>query len=131
MIVIDASAIIEVLLRSPLGRNVERRVFDPHQTLHAPELIDLEILQVLRRHLAAGLLTDLSALKALNWFQDLPMTRHSHQPCVDRIWALRHNLTAYDAAYVALAESLDVVLVTCDRRLATAPGHNARVDLIT
>jgi predicted nucleic acid-binding protein len=130
VIVVDASAALEVLLRTPLARIAERRLLDPRETLHAPHLIDLEIAQVLRRYCAAGDLTDRRAREALADFVDLPLTRYPHQPFLDRIWDLRHNLTAYDAAYVALAEVLHAPLVTCDRALASAPGHRAIVEVI-
>jgi predicted nucleic acid-binding protein len=130
VIVVDASAVLEVLLRTPLARAAEHRLLDPRQTLHAPHLIDLEIAQVLRRYCAAGDLTDERAREALADFVDLPVTRYPHQPFLDRIWYLRHNLTAYDAAYIALAEVLHARLVTCDRALASAPGHRATIEVI-
>jgi len=130
VIVVDASAALEVLLRTPLARIAERRLLDPRQTLHAPHLIDLEIAQVLRRYCAVGDLTGRRAREALADFVDLPVTRYPHQPFLDRIWDLRHNLTAYDAAYIALAEVLHAPLVTCDRALASAPGHRAIVEVI-
>jgi len=130
MLVVDASAVLEVLLRTPRAGAIERRLFDPRQTFHAPHLIDLEIAQVLRRYCASGDLTESRAREALGDFADLPVTRYPHAPFLDRIWELRVNLTAYDAAYIALAEVLAAPLVTCDRALASARGHRARVDLI-
>jgi predicted nucleic acid-binding protein len=130
VIVVDASAVLEVLLRTPLARAAQRRLLDPRQTLHAPHLIDLEIAQVLRRYCAAGDLTDQRAREALADFVDLPVTRYPHQPFLDRIWDLRHNLTAYDAAYIALAEVLHAPFVTCDRAFVSAPGHRATVEVI-
>jgi predicted nucleic acid-binding protein len=130
VIVVDASAALEVLLRTPLASAVERRLFDRHQSLHAPHLIDLEVAQVLRRYCAAGDLTERRAREALADFMDLSVKRYPHHPFLDRIWELRHNLSAYDAAYIALAEGLNAILVTSDRALASAPGHRARLDLI-
>jgi len=128
--VVDASAVLEVLLRTPLAWTIERRLFDRRQTLHAPHLIDLEVAQVLRRYSAAGDLTDERAQEALTDFADLPVTRYPHQPFLGRIWELRRNVTAYDAAYIALAEVLRAPLVTCDRALASAPGHRATIEII-
>jgi len=130
VIVVDASAVLEVLLRTPLAPAVERRLFDPHQSLHAPHLVDLEVTQVLRRYWVAGVLTEQRAREALADFRDLPVTRYPHQPFLERVWELRHNLSAYDAVYVALAEVLSATLVSCDHALASAPGHRARLDLI-
>jgi len=130
VIVIDASAALEVLLRTALAPIIEARLLDPRQTVHAPHLIDVEITQVLRRYCAAGDLTDQRAREALADFVDLPVTRYPHQPFLARIWELRRNLAAYDAAYIALAEVLDAPLVTCDRALASVPGHRATVEVI-
>ena len=130
MIVVDASAAVEFLLRTRLGKAIERRLFDPHEALHAPHLIDLEIAHVLRRHCAARKLTEQRAREALEDFLGMPVRRHPHEPFLPRIWELRHNFTAYDAAYIALAEALHAPLVTCDRALASATGHRARLELI-
>jgi len=130
MIVVDASAAIEVLLRTRLAKVIERRLLDPREALHAPHLIDLEIAHVLRRHCAARKLTEQEAREALAVFLGLPVERHPHEPFLLRIWELRHNLSAYDAAYIALAEALHAPLVTCDRALASATGHRARLELI-
>jgi predicted nucleic acid-binding protein len=130
MTVVDASAAVEFLLRTRLGKAVERRLLDPHEALHAPHLIDLEIAHVLRRHCRAGKLTEQRAREALEDFMGLPVRRHPHEPFLPRIWELRHNFTAYDAAYIALAEALHAPLITCDRALASASGHRARVESI-
>ena len=130
MTVVDASAALEFLLRTRLGKAIERRLFDPREALHVPHLIDLEIAHVLRRHCAAGKLTDERAREALEDFLGMPVRRHPHEPFLPRIWELRHNFTAYDAAYIALAEALHAPLVTCDRALASASGHRAQVNLI-
>ena len=130
MIVLDASAAIEWLLQTDTGRRVEARMFGDPQTIHAPHLLDVEIAQVLRRLAAARVITPVRADEALDDLRDLAVTRYPHDPFLDRIWDLRGNLTAYDAAYVALAEALDAPLVTCDARLASGRGHRARVDVI-
>lgn len=130
MIVVDASAVIELLLRSPLGVRVGARLFDPAVALNAPHLLDVEVVQVLRRFEQRGELSPERGLAALRLFQALPIRRHRHEPLLTRIWALRANCTAYDAAYVSLAEALDAVLVTCDDRLGHAPGMRATVEVL-
>jgi predicted nucleic acid-binding protein len=130
MIVVDASAVLETLLRTPNAEAVERRLFDPSQTLHAPHLLDVEVAQVLRRYAGNGEIDGERGRAALADLADLPLQRYPHDFLLPRVWELRENLTAYDAIYVALAEALDAPLLTCDRRLATAPGHQARVELV-
>ena len=129
MIVVDASALIECLLQTPLGAKIEGRVFAPHQTLHAPQLLDLEVVQVLRRFAAAGTITAGRGDDAVQDLVDLSVHRYPHAPFLPRIWELRGAMTAYDAAYIALAEALDAPLLTCDSRLASARGHRARVEI--
>jgi predicted nucleic acid-binding protein len=129
LIVVDASAVLEVLLRTPRGIRLEGRLLGGDETLHAPHLIDVEVAQVLRRYAAAGDLTTARGLEALTDLADLPMARYPHEPLLERVWELRQNATACDAVYLALAEALEAPLVTCDRRLALAPGHQARVEV--
>ena len=131
MIVVDASAILELLLNTAAASEVAERVFAPGQTLHAPHLLDIEVAQVLRRYSRARVLNAERSHEALRDFLDLPLNRYPHELFLSRIWELRHNLTAYDAAYIALSEALDAPLVTCDRRMASASGHNADIDFIT
>ena len=128
MIVVDASAVLELLLRSETGAAVEARIFAPNESLHAPELVDLEVAQVLRRYERAGGMSAQRAEEALDDLAALPLERYPHRPLLARVWELRPNLTAYDAAYVALAELLEAPLLTCDGALARAP-HRARVEL--
>jgi predicted nucleic acid-binding protein len=130
VIVLDASAIVEILLTRPSVKHLADRLRDPDQALHVPHLIDLEVAQVLRRYQATGEMSPQHAREALLAFGQMPLQRHAHWPFLGRIWELRHNLTAYDAAYLALAEALDAPLLTCDRALASAPGHQAVVELI-
>ncbi len=130
MIVLDASVVVELLLNRPSAARLARRLRDPDEALHAPHLIDLEIAQTLRRYQAIGELSPQRARQALLAFAQMPIERHPHWPFLGRIWELRRNLTAYDAAYVALAEVLDAPLLTCDRALASAPGHRAIVELV-
>jgi predicted nucleic acid-binding protein len=128
--VVDASALIEVLLRTSEVALVEDRLFAAGETLYAPHLIDIETAQVLRRYAAGGEIDGARGLAALNDLADFPLRRYPHDFLLPRVWDLRHNLTAYDAIYVALAEALDATLLTRDRRLAAASGHHARVELV-
>lgn len=130
MIVLDASAVIELLRRSTVGRLVASRLSDADDVLHVPHFMSLEVCQVLRRLARIGVITSDRAREALFDLEQLATIRHSHEPLLPRVWELRENLTAYDAAYVALAEGLSAPLVTCDEKLAGAPGHRARVELL-
>ena len=130
MIVVDASVVLEVLLSTEAGASIADRIFDGSRALHAPHLMDVEVVQVLRRYVVRGELTEDRARQALDLLQDLPLRRHEHWPLIGRMWALRKNLTAYDAAYVALAEALRATLVTRDRALASVPGLGALVELM-
>ncbi|WP_082363997.1 type II toxin-antitoxin system VapC family toxin [Rhodopseudomonas sp. AAP120] len=130
MIVVDASVLIEVLMRTPAARALEDRLFTQPETLHAPHLLDVEVAHVLRRYAAIGEIDGERGRAALVDFADTPVQRYPHEVLLPRIWQLRHNLTAYDAAYVALAEALDVPLLTRDKRLAAAAGHHARVEIV-
>lgn len=130
MIVVDASAVLELLLGTAIAPRVTARLLDQAESLHAPHLLDIEVAQVLRRFAAAGELTATRGREALDDLDALPITRYPHDILLPRIWELRANLTAYDAAYVALAEALDAPLLTTDACLARAPGHRARVELM-
>jgi len=130
MIVVDASALLEALLRTPAARAVEERLFEPQQTLHAPHLLDIEVAQVIRRYAAKGEIDSERGRAALSDLADFPFRRYPHDFLLPRVWDLRNNLTAYDAVYVALAEALDAPLLTRDQRLAAAAGHHARVELV-
>jgi predicted nucleic acid-binding protein len=129
VIVLDASAAIEWLLQTQLGMRIESRLFAAGETLHAPHLLDVEVAQVLRRFAASGRVTAGRGRDALDDLADLAIVRYPHQVLLDRVWQLRDNLTAYDATYVALAEALEAVLVTCDGAIPAAPGHQARVEV--
>ncbi len=106
------------------------RIGSPDETLHAPHLIDLEVTQVLRRYESMRVLSPSRALESLEDFADLGLTRYPHEIFLQRIWELRRNVTAYDGAYLALAEALEAPLLTADQRLASTPGHRARVEVV-
>ncbi len=128
MLVVDSSAVLEALAaRDPAAGLVERLADDGD--LHAPHLIDTEVLHALRRMLRRGQISGERAHDARTDYAELTLVRYPHEPLNDRVWELRENLTAYDATFVALAEALDVPLVTCDARLAAAPGHRARIEV--
>jgi predicted nucleic acid-binding protein len=128
VLVVDTSAVIGALVgRPPSHAVIERLAGDGD--LSAPHLLDIEFLHALRRLVLGRQLSEDRAADARGDFADLAITRYEHTVVADRIWQLRHGLTADDAAFVALAELLDVPLVTCDARLARAPGHHATVEL--
>lgn len=129
MIVVDGSAMLEVLLGTETGSRIEDRLLSRGESLHAPHLLDVEVAQVLRRYAAAGELTPERGREALIDLADFPVYRYPHDVLLPRIWELRHNVTAYDAAYVALAEALAAPLVTGDARLGSAPGHAAKIEV--
>lgn len=129
MIVIDASAMIELLLGTSCAPAVRSRVLDSGELMLAPHVLDLEIAQALRRYCAAGDLDAARGAEALEDLAAMPIHRVAHDVLLPRIWELRNNVTAYDAAYLALAEASGAPLVTCDRALAGAPGHEARVEV--
>jgi predicted nucleic acid-binding protein len=129
VIVLDASAAVEVLLQSQVGAPLTGRLLAPESSLHAPYLLDLEVAQVLRRFVLRGEVQPLRAQQALEVLADFPIERYPHQILLPRIWALRENLTAYDAVYVALAEVLGATLLTRDARISRASGHSARIEV--
>ena len=130
MIVVDASAVLEVLLATPASDEIRRRLFRSGETLHAPHLLDVEVLQVLRRYAARGVLSSERGAEAVGDFVSLPIERYTHELLVERIWDLRANLTAYDAAYVSLAELLRALLVTRDARLAKAARVSTAIECV-
>ena len=130
MIVLDASAVLEVLFRSRVGSEIEKRILSPRETLYAPHLLDLEVAQVLRRYWLSGEINPERGKEAIEDLRDLPINRYPHDIFLDRIWELRYNMTAYDAVYVALAEALPAPLLTCDAHLASSPGHDALIELV-
>ncbi len=130
MIVVDASAMTEFLLQTSLGSQVETRLFRDADAIHAPHLLDVEVVQALRRLVRAGDVLPHRAEEALEDLIGLDVHRHSHIDLLGRAWELRDNLTAYDAMYVALAEAMDAWLVTCDGPLGATPGHAVQIEVV-
>jgi predicted nucleic acid-binding protein len=130
VIVVDASALLEFLLQTPLGLRVEARLFSGLDEFHAPQLVDVEMAQGLRRLARTGEISANRAAEALSDLAAFDLHRHPHLDFIARAWKLRDNITAYDAMYVALAEALDAPVVTRDEPLSKAPGHRARTELI-
>ena len=130
MIVADASTIIEVLLRTRLAEKCRDRLLNSGEALCAPYLLDIEVVQVLRRYTIHSDISQDRGRLALDDFRDMPVIRYPHEPFLPRVWELRKSVSAYDAVYIALAEVLDAPLVTCDGRLARAHGHRAVVEVI-
>jgi predicted nucleic acid-binding protein len=129
MIVLDASAAVDWLLQTPAARQIESRIFSRSESLHAPHLLDLEVAQVLRRLVREKIISDSRAREAISDLLDLRIIRYPHTLLLPRIWQLRHNFPAYDAAYLALAEKLGAPLVTRDGRLAPGSGRGAIVEV--
>ena len=130
MIVVDASALLEILLRTDRADQLMERALSGSEQMHAPQLLDIEVTQVLRRLVRQKEITAPRAEQALQDLSNLLIERHEHQEFIQRIWQLRDSLSAYDGAYVALAEALAAPLLTCDGKLAGAHGHRAKIELI-
>ena len=127
---LDASAAVDWLLQTPAGHRIDERIFLRNESLHSPHLLDLDVVQVLRRLVREGAVPTHRADQATNDLLDLRIARYSHVVFLSRIWQLRQNFSAYDAAYVVLAEELRAPLLTRDGRLASAAGHHATIELI-
>jgi predicted nucleic acid-binding protein len=133
MLVVDASAVAELLLVRAAGTVVAGHLADHDFDLHAPQLLDIEVLSALRRIVAAGEASAERAGEAISDLLDLPIERYSHEPFVPRVWQLRDNFSAYDATYLALAETLaasPIPLLTADARFARAMEFHAEVPVI-
>ena len=130
MIVLDASAALELLLNTEGGTRVSARIADPAESLHSPHLLSVEVTQVLRRYATTGSVATDVAVSALDDLAALDIERYEHEPLLSRVWDLRDNVTAYDAVYLALAEALDAPLLTFDSKLAASPGHRAAIELL-
>jgi predicted nucleic acid-binding protein len=131
LIVVDASALLELLLQTDLADRLMDRALAPSESLHAPHLLDIEIISALRRLAQREEISIKRAEQVLADFSQLLIQRHGHQQLTERIWQFRESLTAYDGAYVALAEALDAPLLTCDAKLAHAHGHHAKIELVS
>ena len=130
MIVVDASIAAEILLGRAGAASALERLFGRDEDLHAPELFDAEVAHVIRGAWLDDDIGDEAGGLAISFLRAFPLHRHPHEPLLDRVWALRQNVTAYDATYVALAELLDAPLITRDARLARSSGHTARIEFI-
>jgi predicted nucleic acid-binding protein len=130
VIVVDASVLAVALGDDGQdGRRARQRLAD--ETLAAPELIDIEVISVFRRHVVGGMMTARRASEAVSDLVDVPLRRSSHRPLLHRVWQLRRAVTPYDAAYASLAEALNIVLVTADRRLARAHGLKCEIEVLS
>jgi predicted nucleic acid-binding protein len=130
MIVLDASAIVDLLIgRDDETADLRDRLRDV-SSAHVPHLVDVEVTSALRRHILGGRLKAASAHRALRRFGVLPLIRWEHTPLLGRALTLRDRLTAADAMYVALAEGLGATLLTRDARMAEAGGHRARIEVV-
>ncbi|MFP5224337.1 MAG: type II toxin-antitoxin system VapC family toxin [Actinomycetota bacterium] len=128
MLVVDTSAVLEALVGQPGDESLRRRLAEDGD-LHAPHLIDVEMLHALRRLEAAKAISTDRATDARSDFQDLALVRYPHLGLSDRAWGLRRNFTAYDAMFVALAEELEATMITCDARLAKAASRLVEVEV--
>jgi len=130
MIVLDASAAVDLLVPAELGAAVADRVLRGADSLHAPHLIDVEVTSALRRYVAREVIDASEGELALEQLAELRIVRYPHEQLLERAWELRHTITAQDAMYVTLAEALGAPLVTTDAALARSSGHRAVVELI-
>jgi len=130
MIVLDASVIVELFLQTAHANPIRARLVDANESLHAPAVLDLEVANALRRLTSRQEISLHRSSRSIALLQRFPITRYHHDFLLRRVWDLRNNLTAYDAAYVALAEALDATLLTRDSRLARSGGHQANVEVI-
>jgi predicted nucleic acid-binding protein len=129
MIVLDASVVVELLTNGSLADSIRNELVRRDESFVVPHLIDVEVMSALRRLVAGQRIDSHRSGQFLAALAALPAERYSHTPLIGRIWELRHNFTAYDAAYIALAEATGSVLYTCDEKLRK--GHRARVVLFT
>jgi len=129
VIVLDASAAVDWLLQTSVGQQIEKRIYARSESLHAPHMLDVEVAQVLRRLVRETVISAQRAEAAIDDLADLRVTRYPHFVFLSRIWQLRHNLSSYDAAYVALSENLGATLLTRDARLASSSGRAVAIEV--
>jgi predicted nucleic acid-binding protein len=129
MIVLDASVVVELLTNGVLAESIRSEIAARDESFLVPHLIDIEVMSAMRRLVAGQRIDSHRSRQFLAGLAALPAERYSHTPLIGRIWELRHNFTAYDAAYIALAEATGSVLYTCDEKLRK--GHRARVVIFT
>lgn len=130
MIVLDASAAVDVLLKfEPKASHIRERMRDSKGELHVPHLFEIEVLSALRRYSLSGNFIERRAAEALEDLSNMRLVRYPHTSLLHRTWELKENITAYDASYITLAETLDAPLLTTDGRLARSTGHRAAIEL--
>jgi len=125
VIVADASTVVAALFSDGMAREIVQR-----EQVQAPHLIDSEVAHVLRARVRRQVIDATTGWDLLHRFRWMAITRHGTFAVLDRVWELRDNLTAYDAAYVALAEAIDCPLVTADARISRAPGLRCSVTVL-
>lgn len=130
LIVLDASAVVELLFQTTPGKRISDIIFEPGINLCAPELLTVETIQVIRRFINSKELTNTLANSLFKDLKDLPISFYPHQILLDRTWELRKNFTAYDATYLALAEALNAPLITCDSAFKKGSGGTHRAKII-
>ena len=130
MLVLDASIVLELLINGRRASRIRRLLEHSTGSWHAPELIDVEVVQVLRRYVLHGWIEPVHGETAIQALRDFDLVRHEHSWMLPRVWQLRNNLTAYDAVYLTLAEALPARLVTADRAFASVAGDQITVELI-
>lgn len=130
MIVLDASAAVAVLLNlSKSAASIRERMNRVDEETHVPHVFELEVLSALRRHTLGGILSEKRSAEAIEDLTSMRINRYPHTALLSRIWELKDNVTTYDAAYIALAETLEAPLVTRDAKLARASGIRAVVEV--
>jgi predicted nucleic acid-binding protein len=126
-VVIDACALVETFVGAAPDPDLRKRV--RASALYAPEVLALEVLDVLHRLVRRGLVDEQQADRVVHWLTQAPIAEHTHRPLIPRIWELRHSIRPYDGAYIAVAEELDLPLVTCDAKLAGSNSHTAEIEI--
>jgi predicted nucleic acid-binding protein len=129
VIVLDASVVVELLTKGALADSITRDLVERNESLIAPHLIDIEVTSALRKLVAGSRIDSYRSEQFLEELAMFPAERYAHTSLLGRIWELRHNFTAYDAAYIALAEATNAVLYTIDQKLCK--GHRAQVVCVT